>query len=153
MVSIKLFMGSTLLILKCILTCCNIFKHWSSNVHLLLTNVIFGPYFLGIHLVPMLGEHTWERCGKKDVAQLGVQDKRVVTCCFGCIIWAHASFPNYLQREDKEVIAYESTWMQKNFEMWFQNDFKSQLVVQPWNLQGVCHIDCGCLILSWSSIV
>lgn len=43
--------------------------------------------------------------------------------------------------------------MQKNFEMWFQNDFKSQSLVQPWNLQGVCHIDCGCLILSWSSIV
>ncbi len=28
----------------------------------------------------MLGEHTWERCGKKDVAQLEVKDKWVVTC-------------------------------------------------------------------------
>ncbi len=33
-----------------------------------------------IYLIAMAGKHTWEKCSKKDVVQIGVKNKCVVTC-------------------------------------------------------------------------
>ncbi len=38
-----------------------------------------------IYLIPMVGKHTWEKCSKKDVVQIGVKNKCVVTCVVPCI--------------------------------------------------------------------
>jgi hypothetical protein len=34
----------------------------------------------------MAGKHTWEKCSKKDVVQIGVKNKCVVTRVVSCIV-------------------------------------------------------------------
>jgi hypothetical protein len=39
---------------------------------------------IDIYLTPVAGKHTWEKCSKKDVVQIGVKNK-CVTCVVSCI--------------------------------------------------------------------
>jgi hypothetical protein len=34
----------------------------------------------------MVGKHTWEKCSKKDVVQIGIKNKCVVTCVVSCTV-------------------------------------------------------------------
>ena len=44
-------------------------------------NILFCISHVGIHLVPMAHERTWERKGSKDIKVVGLEDKRHVTVC------------------------------------------------------------------------
>ncbi len=48
------------------------------------TSLVVNIDQIGIYLVPMVGEHTWEKCGEKDVVQFGVENNHVGTCVVSC---------------------------------------------------------------------
>jgi hypothetical protein len=43
-----------------------------------------NEFCVGIHLVPMGQEHTWENKGLKDINVIWMEGKQQVTCCVSC---------------------------------------------------------------------
>jgi hypothetical protein len=50
----------------------------------ILTSLVVNTNQINIYIVPMVGQHTWEICGKKDVAQIQVEEKSI-KCVVSCI--------------------------------------------------------------------
>ncbi len=46
----------------------------------ILTSLVVNIDQTDIYFIPMVGKHTWEKCSKKDVVQIGVKNKCVVSC-------------------------------------------------------------------------
>jgi hypothetical protein len=43
----------------------------------ILTSLVVNTDQINIYVIPKVGEHTWEICGKKDVAQIQVEEKNM----------------------------------------------------------------------------